>query len=173
MSALVQRQSTDPRLQGSLCRLLCQPSSHWNGQKWNWSLRGSVSVCFTAKAWMTTLFFCEPDVPTLKIWFRIHAVVMKHKVLLSEDSQFSWKLVGYSRDVHLHIEPAYEPKVHKKGGGRHKDGVKGFIHNTLVLTGLQLRVQLQIHIRGLSLINEPWDKPPLGRSGGRQDQAAG
>lgn len=72
---------------------------------------------------------------------------MKHKVLLSYE--FPVQLRSCRRDVKLHMSS----KVDQKGGTKRGKRVHWVIYrvfgNTLVLAGLRIRVQLQIHIRGL------------------------
>lgn len=80
------------------------------------------------------------------------------------NSQFNWKLLEYSRDVSVHIWIVYavvkqpgSSKADKKGGAQKKKGKR--VHwviyevfgNTLLLTVVRLRVQVEIHIRGLSV----------------------
>lgn len=70
-----------------------------------------------------------------------------NKVLLSYE--FPVQLRSCRRDVKLHMSS----KVHQKGGTKRGKRVHWVIYrvsgNTLVLAGLRLRVQLEIHIRGL------------------------
>lgn len=169
----VVRQSPDLWLQGYFAASCVSPTGFYNATlKW---ILWEVSVCVDSSqgtGWWPYSFSFQHGVYAVEFWVRMLLNSGVTQVLwlvlnlnCGSETQSpaewripSWKLVEYSRDVSVHMQlwnSLAVFKIDKRGaqkrGKRVHWVIYGVFGNTLVLTGLQLCVQVGIHIRGLSV----------------------
>lgn len=126
-------QRTDPWLQSSLC---CDSQPATAAQNWKRYLGESV---------------CLHPIQSNRCWPSPLSVV-KSCWMMSSQIWGNWKLATCSVfKLKLHVSPKLRQRGPQKRGKRVHWVADEFSRNTLVLTGIQLTLQLQIHINGLSV----------------------